>query len=362
MGKTVIHRLRVKKYGCLQDVEIPLTALHALIGPNDSGKSTVLRAVRTIIQLSASCFTGDSNSFRPFDPMVNDEKRDFEIDAVIHPIRPSLEYRIQRKGDKLVESLFMEGSRHKSEERAWTEKTRIPIPAVLPGPFQKHVKPLDGSRLLRFDPDVLRKPSHLIPDNELYGVDYFDERGYGLAGILDAVLNRGDDSFTRLVNQLRDLFPVVKKVQLKVLSDNTKGLEVVLTSGVSVRAPFISEGLLFYLGFACVPYLLPTSVLLVEEPENGLHPARIRDVVKVLRRISEQTQVLIATHSPLVVNELAPEEVTVLTRSEGEGTRARSIKEADNFEDRSKVYELGELWLSYANGEDEGPLFKPEKE
>jgi hypothetical protein len=291
--------------------------------------------------------------------MTNDEKRDFEIDAVLHPIKPSVEYRIQRKGNKLVESLFVEGNRHKSEEREWTEKTRIPIPAVLPGPFQKYVSPLEGSRLLRFDPDVLRKPSRLIRNEEF--VDFFDERGYGLAGILDAVLNRGDDSFGSLTNQVRDLFPVVKHVRLKVLSDNTKELEFVLISGESVRAPFISEGLLFYLGFACIPYLLPTSVLLVEEPENGFHPARIRDVVKVLRKISKQTQVLIATHSPLVVNELAPEEVTVLTRSDDEGTRARPITNTRNFEERSKVYELGELWLSYANGEDEGPLFNPEK-
>jgi hypothetical protein len=68
--------------------------------------------------------------------------------------------------------------------------------------------------------------------------------------------------------------------------------------------------------------------------------------------------VIIATHSPLVVNELRPDEVTVVTRSRETGTKATLIKDTPSFEERSKVYALGELWLSYANGEDEAPLLQ----
>lgn len=118
----------------------------------------------------------------------------------------------------------------------------------------------------------------------------------------------------------------------------------------------MSEGLLYYLAFAVLPYLDPTALLLIEEPENGLHPARIAEVMRVLRAISETTQVIIATHSPLVVNELRADEVTVVTRSPETGTKATLIQDTPDFEERAKVYALGELWLSYANGEDEGPL------
>ncbi|EYE99981.1 Hypothetical protein CAP_1862 [Chondromyces apiculatus DSM 436] len=111
-----------------------------------------------------------------------------------------------------------------------------------------------------------------------------------------------------------------------------------------------------YLAFAAIPYLEPASMLLIEEPENGLHPARIAEVMRVLREVSKTTQVLIATHSPLVVNEMQPEEVTVITRTPETGTRATLIKDTPNFAKRSSVYALGELWLSYANGVDEAPL------
>jgi hypothetical protein len=59
----------------------------------------------------------------------------------------------------------------------------------------------------------------------------------------------------------------------------------------------------------------------------------------------------------LVVNELRPEEVTVVTRDET-GTHASLIRDTPEFEERSKVYALGELWVSYANGVDEAPLLK----
>jgi hypothetical protein len=72
---------------------------------------------------------------------------------------------------------------------------------------------------------------------------------------------------------------------------------------------------------------------------------------------SGKSTILIATHSPLVINELKPNEVTVVTRDDS-GTHCKPIGETPGFADRSKVYALGELWLSYANGKDEAPLLK----
>ena len=105
-----------------------------------------------------------------------------------------------------------------------------------------------------------------------------------------------------------------------------------------------------------IPHLEPTPLLLVEEPENGLHPARIAEVVRLLRDLSRTTQVLIATHSPLVINELQGDEVTVVTRDPVRGTQVKALSATPNFAERSRVYALGELWVSYANGTDEAPL------
>ncbi len=105
-----------------------------------------------------------------------------------------------------------------------------------------------------------------------------------------------------------------------------------------------------------LPYLGQPTVVLVEEPENSLHPARIKDVVAVLRKVSETSQVFIATHSPLVVNELEPQEIFVTTRDSEAGTRVTRLDQTPNFDERSKVYENGELWIAYADGENEAAL------
>lgn len=78
--------------------------------------------------------------------------------------------------------------------------------------------------------------------------------------------------------------------------------------------------------------------------------------MRVLRRISERVQVILATHSPFVINELQGDEVTVVTRPDGQGTQVRRLCDTPNFEERSKLYALGELWVSYADGKNEEPL------
>ncbi len=60
--------LVAKNYGGLKDVDVRFSGLHALIGPNDSGKSTILRALRTLSTLMRDQFTKHDGTWRPFDP------------------------------------------------------------------------------------------------------------------------------------------------------------------------------------------------------------------------------------------------------------------------------------------------------
>jgi predicted ATPase len=177
--------------------------------------------------------------------------------------------------------------------------------------------------------------------------------------VYDAIITRELDAYIRIGKRLATLFPTVKGLRIKNISDSEKALGVQLLDGTEVGADFMSEGMLYYLAYAAIPHLQPTALLLIEEPENGLHPARIVEVMGVLREVSKTTQVILATHSPLVINELAPNEVTVLRRTPELGTKATLIKDTPNFDERAKVYALGELWVSYADGDFEAPLFTP---
>ena len=64
----MIEEIAVKNYGCLRDVRARLAPLHAFVGPNDSGKSTLLRALRTAVQFASGTFDEGKS---PFDPALS---------------------------------------------------------------------------------------------------------------------------------------------------------------------------------------------------------------------------------------------------------------------------------------------------
>ena len=66
----MIKAFRAKSYGCLKDVEATLTSLHAFIGPNDSGKSTLLHGMRTLVQIASGGFHLNGGAPAPFDPFI----------------------------------------------------------------------------------------------------------------------------------------------------------------------------------------------------------------------------------------------------------------------------------------------------
>lgn len=95
---------------------------------------------------------------------------------------------------------------------------------------------------------------------------------------------------------------------------------------------------------------------LVDNPEKGLHPARIVDKVRALREMAQRQQVIIATHSGLVVNELSGEEVTLVTRTLEDGTRAIRLKDVPRFEEAMKTYLPGDYWVCFSDGYLEEPI------
>lgn len=354
MERPTIHELRIENYGCIRDATFRFTPLHALIGPNDSGKTTVLRALRTIAWTVDSVIDHRAMSSLILALRANKSGSRFMLSG------PALTYELRFASDDTYRTASYErrsGATMRTQKEFSFANYNFahgnPGPPNLPAGITTALR---GTQLLRLDPDFLRAPHALIADGTPLRFD--DERGTGLPALYDALLVRDLPAYMELNEELARLFPSVKSIQLMNPTNGMKAMGIKLVDGTVVPADQMSEGLLYYLAFAVLPHLEPTALLLVEEPENGLHPARIAEVMRVLRAISEKTQVIIATHSPLVVNELRPEEVTVVTRSRETGTRATPIQTTPGFEERARVYALGELWLSYANGDDEAPLLQ----
>ena len=57
-----------------------------------------------------------------------------------------------------------------------------------------------------------------------------------------------------------------------------------------------------------------TSLVVIEEPENSIHPWGLRNLVEAFRIASEKKQIMLTTHSPILIDHLSPEEVWVVQK------------------------------------------------
>jgi predicted ATPase len=346
-----ITQLAIENYGCIRKATFALTPLHAFIGPNDSGKSTILRALRTI----ALCATEDQPGRKveqEFQTLWGDKSKI----SVICSDQATYRVEADHQGPRHFQIAYQQNAVLFGIGRSWegphyfsgdmNEKPRI----------ASVWERLAHATMVRFDPNALRKPANQILASE--PIRLSDEMGTGLASVYQAINSRDVDAFVRIRDRVKDFFPTVQSILVPTIENNQVVLQARLTDNTLVSAEAMSEGLLYFLGFMALQYLGESRLFLVEEPENGLHPSRIADIMAILREISKSSQVVIATHSPLVVNELTGDEVSVVTRDPATGTNAKLLKDVPDFEDKSKIYQPGELWLSYADGKMETPLLE----
>jgi predicted ATPase len=107
----------------------------------------------------------------------------------------------------------------------------------------------------------------------------------------------------------------------------------------------LSDGTLRFIALATLflqPKELKPPLVLVDEPELGLHPFAINLLGAMVKSASVDMQVVLATQSPLLLDEFAPENVIVAER-DGHATTFRRL-DGDSLESWLEDYSLGELW------------------
>ena len=114
----------------------------------------------------------------------------------------------------------------------------------------------------------------------------------------------------------------------------------------------LSDGTLRY--FCLLAILLdpePPPLVAIEEPELGLHPDVIPHLAELLLEASERMQLVVTTHSRMLVDALSgvPESIVVCSKVDGE-TRMERLK-AEDLREWLEKYTLGNLW---SKGEIEG--------
>lgn len=168
-------------------------------------------------------------------------------------------------------------------------------------------------RLLQLEPTALRAPDQFHSDSHVSAT------GEHLPNTLFRLGNYGE-----IANRLSDLIPGVEL--LDVDADETRQqrtLSVTMSDKRRYSASSLSDGTLRFLALAVLSNdPEATGLICMEEPENGIHPLRIPEMLRLVRELSDVDlsgddlkdrdglrQVIINTHSPLVVAELPDDEL-----------------------------------------------------
>jgi energy-coupling factor transporter ATP-binding protein EcfA2 len=117
---------------------------------------------------------------------------------------------------------------------------------------------------------------------------------------------------------------------------------VISERGVELPPPNIADGIIKLMAIAAAVELQP-AILLIDELENSLHAEALEKVFDVLDSL--EIPVLVATHSPVLVDLAKPEKVIVVSRTVEGGTTVEYFEEPKLL--KEKLAELGVAFSDY---------------
>lgn len=170
--------------------------------------------------------------------------------------------------------------------------------------------------------------------------------GENLVQILNRIKNNHSLQFEKIEKLLKNVNPNFKDINFDVLGSKfiVALREKNLTKTVSVE--HISDGTLRFLLLMSILFNPDRGCLVcIDEPEIGLHPDMINMIADSIKQASINSQIIIATHSPLLLNSFNLEDCLIFDKN----SKNESLiihKTEDDFPDWNDDFLVGQLWLS----------------
>ena len=319
----MIENVKIHNYRGLRSVNVSLAPLTVLIGPNNSGKTSFLCAIEHAGTLPSGEVTG--------------------IERTDH-WRMDVANKIAMKvGNRRVETVEVKTVKVKHRpSKAFYE-------ATLTG---TDFTPVVFFRL----PYDVRMTADGFADSTNAADLRLGSSGENVAAMVDFMLRRTRDRFDAMEAAARKLVPGLQSLSISTPKPQTRRLDLVMEDGWEMPADNASSGvrlLLFFLTLTHRPD--PPKTILIEEPENGIHPMRLEAVMRMLIDLAESSggpQIVLSTHSPYLLDylTLGKHGVLVFSRDHEGGCTAREV-DSERLKPFLAEFMLGEVWMN--QGEEE---------
>ena len=148
----------------------------------------------------------------------------------------------------------------------------------------------------------------------------------------------------RLQSIVKQFLPRFERLSIKVEAGTVQVF--MHEAGLKTPTPAVrlSDGTLRFLGLLAI--LLspsPAPLICIDEPEMGLHPDAIHLLAELMIDASKCTQLIVTTHSDVLISALTEQAESVLVCENTQGTRIKAL-ESEKLKFWLDRYRLGDLW------------------
>lgn len=357
----MLTSIRIQNFRSIRDASVKLGQVNLFIGPNNSGKSNFLKGIRHLVGI-ASLYP---NPFRVGESRFksNLSKKEVSKNDI-----PSINFTIdiEAKGISLPtltighisNGLILLLDSAESQNATWgilaNDNTH------LPSPYHSVMEELQTE--IQFAPLYKLEPSQFIQSVSLEHQVFLSESGNNIVNFIYYLSQNHRTNFSKLEKDLAKCVGSIVSVSTPADPEETGKLRLRFfdENENGYWADEVSEGVLYFLALLCIIHQ-PNSpkLLLLEEPEKGIHPRRIQEVVNLIFELARQhdIQIILTSHSPYVVDHFAdiPECISVFDHENGETVihnaadiiaKTNTKLEVAGEEPIHYTDALGEYWVS----------------
>jgi predicted ATPase len=349
-SKHLLQAISIEGYKSIKQMRLELRPINVLIGANGAGKSnfcSALEMIQYFVDGRLQYFVGKAGGAEKLLHFGSKVTQSLVIDL---DMMPSHHYHVEFRvndNDRLIfanETWSQDGNiiargKEGSEESIFSGKYTFPMmfaPWALPLLFVKTV--------YHFHDTGASSPIKSTPD--LHDNMYFRPDGKNLAAYLYLLKEKHDFQYRSILRTVQQVAPFIEDFILRPtpLNENVIRLEWKhKKSDDFFDVSSLSDGTL---RFICLATLLlqpnPPPIIVIDEPELGLHPYALSLFASLVRSASVDSQVIIATQSARLVDHFKPEDIVVVDRVDEASTFRRLTRE--ELTHWLDDYSLGEVW------------------
>ncbi len=365
----MLDRIQLSGYKSIKMMDLNLSNLNVLIGANGAGKSNLISFFKLFNYLMSNSLQQHIATSGFADAMLYyGAKRTPQISTTLHFSTPAGTNVYHMRLVNAAQDTLIFADEAISFSRQSSDR---PAPLISLGAGHRESKLLEEEHTNgTSDPRFNQKTAQVIKSimqrwrvyhfhdtsseakikkqGYLYDNHYLRNDGGNLAAFLFQMQQKNEKHYKRIVNTLKSVIPFFEDF---VLVPNGLNPEYIMLNwrelGVDSDMIFgphqLSDGTLRLM--ALITLLLQPQLpelIIIDEPELGLHPYAISVLAALLKSVSRQAQIIVSTQSVTLVDQLELEHIIVVDR-ENDQSAFRRLNEQE-LETWLDEYSLGELW------------------